>query len=122
MALIACQQCRKRISSLAEQCPHCGYSSQLSQSGSAADLAALRLKQLKLWRYRVRMGSYTAMALMLAAVIAWWLDSGMLGLPGLFVKLALASGLLVYMSLRAYLFWLSIQIKSASKALREAEN
>jgi len=118
MALIRCPQCRQRMSSLSPSCPQCGYRRDRSQTGNY-ESNELRLQRLKLWRYRLRMASYTAMTLMLAGVIAWWLDSGMLDAPGTFAKLAMAIGVVAYAGLRSSLFRLAQQIKVTRKALRE---
>lgn len=116
MALIRCPQCRQRMSSLVQTCPHCGYHRD-SAAPSVAEITSLRLQRLKLWRYRLRMASYTAMTLMMAGVIAWWLDSGLLDAPGSWVKLALGLGVVAYLGLRSSLFWLAQQIKAAKKQL-----
>lgn len=118
MALIRCPQCRQRMSSLAPACPQCGYSRDGSQP-AVEEIAGLRLQHLKQWRYRLRMASYTAMALMLAGVIGWWLDSGLLAAPGSFAKAAMAVGVVAYLSLRSALFWLAQQIKATKKRLLE---
>ena len=106
------------MSSLAPSCPHCGYQRDRSQD-SADDGNVLRLQRLKLWRYRLRMATYTAMTLMLAGVIAWWLDSGMLGVPGTLAKLAMATGVVAYLGLRSSLFVLAQQIKATRKLLQK---
>ena len=106
------------MSSLAPSCPQCGHQRDRSQQ-SADDSNELRLQRLRLWRYRLRMASYTAMTLMLAGVIAWWLDSGMLGAPGTFAKLAMAIGVVAYLGLRSSLFRLAQQIKVTRKALQQ---
>jgi len=106
------------MSSLSSSCPHCGYQRDRSQQ-STDDSNVVRLQRLKLWRYRLRMASYTAMTLMLAGVIAWWLDSGMLGAPDTFAKLAMAIGVVAYLGLRSSLFRLAQQIKVTRKALQQ---
>jgi len=121
MALIRCPQCRQRMSSLAKACPHCGYGRGRSES-AADEIAGLRLQRLKQWRYRLRMASYTAMTLMLAGVIAWWLDSGLLGMPGWFAKLAMSLGVLAYLGLRSSLFWLAREIKATRKLLQASSS
>ncbi len=118
MALMRCPQCRQRISSLALSCPHCGHRRDQRQA-SVETISELRMRRLKLWRYRLRMASYTAMTLVLAGVITWWLESGLLGTPGWFAKLAIAIGVLGYLGVRSSLFWLAQQIKITRKLLRE---
>lgn len=69
MAIISCPSCNKPTSSLAEICPHCGF-----QRSEAAEeeLAELRRRKFRDRVYHLKMASYAALTLLLAA-FAWYM-------------------------------------------------
>jgi hypothetical protein len=111
MALIRCPACRARMSSLAETCPACGASRDPSRPLDEAAILALQRGRLRQQRYRARMASYTAMTLVMAGVIAWWLDSGLLGSPGRGATVLMAVGAVGYFGVRAWLYVLAIRLR-----------
>jgi hypothetical protein len=71
MAIIDCPKCKKLISSRTRLCPYCGF-----QQGEAneEDLKEFRRRRLRDRIYRLKMSSYAALTLLIAA-FGWYLHS-----------------------------------------------
>lgn len=71
MAIIACPSCEKLISSRTMLCPYCGF-----QRGEVteADLKEFRRRKLRDRIYHLKMSSYAALTLLVAA-FGWYLQA-----------------------------------------------
>lgn len=71
MAIINCSKCEKPISSRTALCPYCGF-----QQGEVAEehLKELRRRKLRDKIYHLKMSSYAALTLLIAA-FGWYLHS-----------------------------------------------
>lgn len=69
MAIIKCSKCEKLISSRSSLCPYCGF-----QQGevSEAELKEFRRRQIRDRIYHLKMSSYAALTLLIAA-FGWYL-------------------------------------------------
>lgn len=78
MAIIACPECGKKISSRAALCTWCGF-----QQGEVTeqDLEIFRSRRLREERYRLNMSSYAAIAVFLAGFGWYWWVSGSFAAP-----------------------------------------
>jgi len=77
MAIIACPDCGKKISSRAAICSYCGF--QLGEV-TEQDLKVFKARKLRDARYRLNMLSYAVITVLLAAFGWYWWDSrGFLG-------------------------------------------
>ena len=102
MAIIACPDCGKKISSRAALCTYCGY-----QQGEVTeqDLELFRSRRLREERYRLNMASYAAIAVFLGGFgWYWWLSRGFETPPrgGPLILMGLAA--LGYLVVRMLLF------------------
>ncbi len=102
MAIIACPECGKKISSKAAICTYCGF-----QTGEVTeeDLEVFRARRLRDRIYRLNMFSYLVITVFVAAFGWYWWDSrGFAEAPsaGPFILMGLAA--LAYLVVRAFLF------------------
>ena len=102
MALIACPECGKKISSRAALCSYCGF-----QTGEVTeeDLEVFRARKLRDQIYRLNMYSYAVITVFVGAFGWYWWDSGGFARPptaGPLVAMGLAA--LAYVAVRALLF------------------
>lgn len=113
MAIIACPECGKKISSQTAICSHCGV--QLSEA-SEQDLAVFRARRLRERIYRLNMISYGVITFFLAGFGWYWWDShGFAQAPtaGPLVLMAVAAA--AYIVVRVLLF----RSRQLRKAMRE---
>jgi len=99
MAIIACPNCAKKISSRAAICSWCGF--ELGEV-SEQDIEVYRARRLRELRYRLNMASYAIIATFIAAFgWYWWQSSGFLEPPsgGPLVLMAVAA--IAYVVVRA---------------------
>jgi hypothetical protein len=109
MAIIACPDCEKLISSHTMLCPYCGF-----QRGEVAeeDLKEFRRRRLRDRIYRLKMISYAALTLLVAAFgwylqdTAWFQQRASIGPYLLF-----AVGALSYFVIRVFLFRSKIALR-----------
>jgi hypothetical protein len=102
MAIIACPSCEKLISNRTMLCPYCGF-----QQGEVAeeDLKEFRRRKLRDRIYHLKMSSYAALTLLIAAfgwylhVTQWFQFQSSVGPYILF-----AVGALSYLVIRVFLF------------------
>ena len=102
MAIIACPDCGKKISSRTAICSYCGF-----QFGEVTeqDLEVYRVRKLRDARYRLNMLSYAVITVMLAAFGWYWWDSkGFLQPPSNGPLLLMGATALAYIVVRALLF------------------
>ena len=119
MAIIACPDCGKKISSRAAICSRCGF--QLGEV-TEQDLEIYKARKLRDARYRLNMLSYAIITLMLAAFGWYWWDSKGFAEPpsaGPMVLMGLAA--LAYLVVRALLFR-NRQLQKAQRELRSLQD
>lgn len=113
MAIISCPDCNKYISSRSNLCPYCGF-----QRGEVAEeeLKEFRRRKLRDRVYRLKMGSYAALTLLIAA-FGWYLASTSWfqhrSSPGPYMLFA--AGAACYMVLRVYLFMAKAALKKLGR-------
>jgi hypothetical protein len=111
MSIISCPNCDKLISSHSSLCPYCGF-----QRGevSEAQLKEFQRRQLRDRIYRLKMASYAALAMLLAAFGWLLLETGNLQhMPSNGPYLLFSIGSLCYLVIRIYLY----KAKAALKKL-----
>jgi len=102
MAIIACPDCGKKISSRAAICSRCGF--QLGEV-TEQDLEIYRARRLRDARYRLNMLSYAVITVMLAAFGWYWWDSrGFVEPPSAGPMVLMGLAALAYLVVRALLF------------------
>jgi hypothetical protein len=102
MAIIACPDCGKKISSRAAICSWCGF--QLGEV-TEQDLEVYRARKLRDARYRLNMLSYAVITVMLAAFGWYWWDSkGFVEPPSAGPMILMGLAALAYLVVRALLF------------------
>lgn len=112
MALTQCPSCDNRISTQLTLCPHCGF-----QRGEVdeEEFKEFRRRKLRDKIYRLNMGSYVALTLLVGAFAWYWVETGGFmhrSSNGPYVLFSL--GAVTYTVIRGFLF----KYKSALKKLR----
>ena len=111
MAIVTCPGCEKHISSHTIECPYCGF-----QRDAVAEerLRELSRRALRDRVYRLKMASYGALALLIAA-LGWYLaeSPGLQGKPSIGSYILFAVGTVCYLLIRIYLH----KFKAALKKL-----
>lgn len=108
MSIVHCPSCAQRISSLATECPHCGY----SKNNTQIDPETLRTRELRRSRYHARMLTYLGMLITMAGFLLWWFqNTGFDQLPGQISRLLIGVGLVGYLAARVWLFYVKRQLK-----------
>ena len=102
MAIIACPECGKKISSHAPICTHCGF-----QIGDVSEeqLEIFRGRKLRDKIYHLNMTSYVVITVFVAAFAWYWWNSGGFEHPssaGPFILMGLAA--VAYLFVRVLLF------------------
>jgi membrane protein YdbS with pleckstrin-like domain len=115
MAIIACPECGKKISSHAPICSHCGF-----QKGEISEeqLAVFQARKLRDRIYHLNMISYAVITAFVAAFGWYWWDSGGFehqSSAGPFILMGLAA--VAYLFVRVLLF----RKRQQQKALRKKE-
>ncbi|MDT8319075.1 MAG: zinc ribbon domain-containing protein [Xanthomonadales bacterium] len=116
MAIIACPECGKKISSRAAICSYCGY--QLGEA-TEQDLEVFRARRLRERIYRLNMISYAVITLFLGGFGWYWWATGGFVAPsplGPFAVMALAA--IAYLVVRVLLF----RSRRQRKAMRQRIN
>jgi len=102
MAIIACPDCGKKISSRAVICSFCGF--QLGEV-TEQDLEVYRARKLRDQRYRLNMMSYLVITLFVGGFGWYWLDSrGFMQPPSLGPMILMGAAAIAYLVVRAFLF------------------
>ena len=115
MAIVACPECSKKISSHAPICSHCGF--QMGEV-SAEQLNEFRARKLRERIYHLNMISYVVITAFVAAFGWYWWDSGGFerqSSAGPFILMGLAA--VAYLFVRVLLF----RIRHRQKVLRKKE-
>ena len=115
MSLIACPNCKRKISNRAVICDRCGFA---DGEVSEADLEVYRARKLRDRIYRLNMISYAVITVFLAAFGWYWWDSGGFARQssaGPFILMGLAT--VAYLSVRVLLF----RNRQRQKVLRKKE-
>lgn len=100
--IINCPNCGKAMSSKAPQCPHCGY-----ERGEVSDeqLQEFARRRLRDKVYRLKMSSYLAITLLLAAAGWYFYEASDVNMtPSAGPILLVAVGSVAYVITRALLF------------------
>jgi hypothetical protein len=113
MSIVPCPECKRRISSNAKICSHCGH-----QFGDVTqeDLDVFNARRLRDRIYRLNMFSYAVITVFLAGFAWYWATSDSFtraGSNGPFIVMAVAA--LGYLVVRALLF----RARQHRKALRQ---
>jgi hypothetical protein len=115
MAIISCPDCDKNVSSQTTLCPYCGF-----QRGEVAEeqLKEFRRRKLRDRIYHLKMTSYAALALLIAAV-AWYLvdTSSFQRRASMGPYILFFTGALCYLVIRLYLYKFKAALRKLS--LRE---
>jgi hypothetical protein len=102
MAIIACPNCAKKISSRAALCSYCGF--ELGEA-TEEDFERFRGRRLRDQRYRLSMVSYAVMTVVLAAFGWYWWDSeGFAAPPSRGPLILLGVAAVAYLGVRVMLF------------------
>ena len=102
MAIIACPECGKKISSRAPICSFCGF-----QRGevSEQDLEIFRARRLRDRLYHLNMASYLAITVFVGAFGWYWYDSrGFVDAPSMGPFILMGVAATAYLVVRAFLF------------------
>jgi hypothetical protein len=116
MAIVACPECGKKISSQTPVCSNCGFE---QGEVSEADLDVFRARKLRDQIYRLNMLSYVAITVFVAGFGWYWWDSAgfsQASSKGPFVLMGLAA--VAYLAVRALLF----RSRQQRKAMRQTRN
>lgn len=115
MVLAQCPACDQDVPAKIDICPHCGLN--LSEADESR-IIEQRRRKLRDSIYHCRMGSYLALALLIAAV-GWFLiesDNLMsLALPSNGPYILFAVGTAVYLIIRVFLFKYNLQLRKLRK-------
>lgn len=102
MAIIACPECGKKISSKAVMCFRCGFT---TGEVSEEQLKVMRIRRIGEKIYHLNMISYAVMTVFVAGFAWYWWDSGgfqHLSSPGPFILMGCAA--IAYLVIRVLLF------------------
>ena len=102
MAIVSCPSCDKNISSQTTLCPYCGF---LRDEASEERLRETRRRALRDRVYHLKMASYVALTLLIAA-FGWYIaeTSGFQHRSSLGPYVLFAAGAFCYMIIRLYLY------------------
>lgn len=113
MAIISCPSCEKFISSHTTLCPYCGF-----QRGevSEAQLTELRRRKLRDRIYHLKMTSYAALALLIAAS-GWFLveTASFQHIPSIGPYILFLVGTVAYLVIRVYLYKFKVALKKLGR-------
>ena len=111
MAIVNCPKCDKNISSRTTLCPYCGF-----QRGEVAEqeLKEFRRRELRDRVYHLKMASYAALTLLVAA-FAWYLvdTSGFQQRASAGPYVLFTIGAAIYLVIRVYLYKSRAALKKA---------
>jgi len=109
MAIIACPKCDKQVSSHAAICPYCGF-----QQGEVSEVQLKEFQRRKLRDriYHLKMSSYAALALLIAA-FGWFLidTANLQHMPSNGPYILFGAGSLFYLVIRYYLYHAKVALK-----------
>lgn len=109
MAIINCSKCKKLISSRTTLCPYCGF-----EHGEVAEeqLKELRRRKLRDRIYHLKMTSYAALTLLIAA-FGWYLNATQWFQvrSGIGPYILFSIGALAYFVIRVFLFRSKMALK-----------
>lgn len=113
MAIVSCPKCEKPISSHSVLCPYCGF-----QRGevSEAQLKEFRRRKLRDRIYHLKMSSYAALAMLIAA-FGWFLldTSNLQHMPSSGPYILAGAGALFYLVIRYYLYRAKVALKKLGR-------
>lgn len=105
-----CPNCRKPMSSKAPLCPNCGFA---MGEASPEALQEFQRRRMRERVYRLKMSSYLAISLFLAAFgWYWWDTAGFTRVSGTLPVLGIGVTTVAYLAIRALLFLAQRQLKS----------
>ena len=112
MAIVSCPSCDKNISSHTKQCPYCGFE---RDEIAEEKLLESRRRKLRDRVYQLKMASYAALTLLIAA-FAWYIaaTSGFQYRSSMGPYVLFTVGAACYLVIRVYLY----KYKMALKKLR----
>lgn len=109
MAIVSCPKCEKNISSHTNLCPYCGF-----QRGEVAEeqLLEFRRRKLRDHIYHLKMTSYVALAMLIAAA-GWYLmdTSNFQRMSSMGPVLLFSAGVVSYLAVRVYLYKAKVALK-----------
>jgi len=102
MAIIACPECKKKISSRTAICSYCGFQ---QSEASEADIEVYQARSLRDRIYRLNMVSYLVISVFIAAFCwYWWASQGFTEPSPLGPFILMGLSALAYLAVRAVLF------------------
>ncbi len=117
MALINCPRCGERFSSQLSGCPDCGL------NPSNTDIAALKKTALRAFRvriYRLKMTSYTALTLLTAGFIWYYVDSEQFTQSvGNGIWVLMGVGIFAYVVIRLLMLKTKLDYRKKTRAIGE---
>ena len=112
MAIIKCPACGKRTTEISSLCPHCGFNRAQVDEERRLEL---RRRKLRDRVYHLKMTSYAAISVFLAAFGWYWFDtSGYQQQSSYGPIILLVLGSVAYLAIRVLLFRAKKQLKKAA--------
>lgn len=107
--IVNCPQCRKPISNQAKVCPHCGV-----ERGELSDeqITELERRRLRDRIYRLKMGNYAAISVLLAAAGWYFYETANMNFaPSTGPLVLVGIGVVLYVIMRGLLFQSKRQLR-----------
>ncbi len=125
MSLIRCPSCRTKMSSVAKACPKCGFSRDQRTEADPEEIKLFLKRQFRDRMYQLRMFSYVAMSITMAGALPMLWDyirgietKAPIDLKDHWGMYAVGAGFVIYMALRAAMFYFKSEHRKKLKAIK----